>query len=273
MSTTWQSKDMPPGMPAGPLGWMIGAIRGALLIPLVFGGLLVLLALRLLERPVFGQARPITPWLTQFVCRASLWILGVTYRSRGSPLAGAGAVVANHSSWLDIFALNAATRLYFVSKSEVSGWPGIGWLARATGTVFVKRDRKEAARQVQVFRDRLQVGHKLLFFPEGTSTDGLQVLPFKPTLFAAFFAEEFEDMSLQAVTVKYHAPSGQDARFYGWWGNMDFGPHLWSTLAAPRQGTIEVIYHPPVKRNAYSDRKALAKALEEQVRSGLKINS
>ena len=136
--------------------------------------------------------------------------------------------------------------------------------------MFIIRDRNQAAAQIEVFRTRLRAGHKLLFFPEGTSTDGLQVLPFKPTLFAAFFDPALaEQMRLQAVTLGYNAPQGADARFYGWWGDMDFGPHLLETLAAARQGSVTVVYHPPVKLTDYADRKALAKALEDMTRAGL----
>ncbi len=118
-----------------------------------------------------------------------------------------GAVVANHSSWLDIFTLNASQRIYFVAKSEVSGWPGIGWLARATGTVFITRKGTEAKRQQDLFEARLRAGHQLLFFPEGTSTDALRVLPFKPTLFQAFFTHGLDRvLFIQPVTVVYHAP-------------------------------------------------------------------
>ncbi len=185
-------------------------------------------------------------------------------------MAGAGAVVANHASWLDIFALNARKRIYFVSKSEVAGWPGIGWLARATGTVFIARDRRDAANQVKIFRDRLAAGHKLLFFPEGTSTDGLQVLPFKPTLFAAFFDPDLYDtLQIQAVTLNYSPPTGQPPWFYGWYGDMAFGPHLLQTLGAKTPGGVTVTYHPPVNVRDFADRKALAKHLETTVRDGL----
>ena len=178
--------------------------------------------------------------------------------------------MANHASWLDIFVLNAAKRVYFVSKAEVARWPGIGWLARATGTLFIARDRRQAAAQVALFRERLQAGHKLLFFPEGTSTDGLQVLPFKPTLFAAFTDPALgPDLAIQPVSVAYHAPAGADPRFYGWWGDMAFGPHLLSTLTARRQGRVEVVYHPPIRVADHADRKALARAAETAVRGGL----
>lgn len=270
MAEAWDSKDKPAMMVKGAGAWLRVIRRGLLLFGLVFGGLLLLLLLRLIERPLFGQARPVTPYITQCVCRSAFVLLGIRYRTQGSPMTGPGAVVANHSSWLDIFALNARKRIYFVSKSEVAGWPGIGWLARATGTVFIKRDRSEVNGQIAEFKHRLSLGHKLLFFPEGTSTDGLQVLPFKPSLFAAFLDPALRDtLCIQPVTVRYIAPAGEDPRFYGWWGDMDFGPHLLATLAAGRQGGVEVIYHPPVRVADYPDRKALAKAMEVTVRRGL----
>lgn len=261
---------MPPADPPGLAGWLRAIMRAIPLIILVFGGLLVLLLMRLFERPLCGMRRPVTPYITQVVCRTAFVILGMRYSSDGQPLSGAGAVVANHASWLDIFALNARKRIYFVSKSEVADWPGIGWLARATGTVFIQRDRSALRHQITVFRQRLAAGHRLLFFPEGTSTDGLQVLGFKPALFAAFFDPALRDsLQMQAVSVVYRAPSGADPRFYGWWGDMAFGPHLMTTLAAKRQGGVHVTYHAPVQVADFADRKTLAKALEDQVRVGL----
>jgi len=237
-----------------------------------FGGLALLLLVRLVEAPLHGLHRPWTPWITQTVCRTAFVILGMRHAVRGEQMVERGAVVANHSSWLDIFALNARKRIYFVSKSEVARWPGIGWLARATGTVFINRDPKEARAQQAVFEERLKAGNKLLFFPEGTSTDGLRVLPFKSTLYAAFFSPELRDiLQVQPVTVIYTAPEGEDPRFYGWWGDMDFGAHLVKVLAAPRQGAVEIVYHPPVRVADTTDRKALAVATEAAVRSAFPV--
>jgi 1-acyl-sn-glycerol-3-phosphate acyltransferase len=173
--------------------------------------------------------------------------------------------VANHGSWLDIFTLNAAQRVYFVSKSEVRDWPGIGWLARATGTVFIERRTREAGVHRDMIAERLAVGHKLLFFPEGTSTDGRRVLPFRSTLFDAFFKAGDSDLTIQPVTVVYLPPAGQDARFYGWWGDMEFGRHLLKVLAAPRQGEVEVTYHPPLEVGEFANRKDLARRAHEVV--------
>ncbi|MEP2717166.1 lysophospholipid acyltransferase family protein [Pseudophaeobacter sp.] len=269
MATTWENGDPPEPLHISPLGWLLVLIRGLILGSLVFGGLILLLLVRLVERPLCGVNRPVTPFITQLVCRNAFRILGMGFSTRGELMQQRGAVVANHSSWLDIFALNAKKRIYFVSKAEVAAWPGIGWLARATGTVFIERNPKRAKEQTELFEERLQAGHKLLFFPEGTSTDGLRVLPFKTTLFAAFFGGHLREFShIQPVSVMFHAPKGKEPRFYGWWGDMEFGPHLLKTLAAPRQGRAELVYHAPLKVSDFSNRKALAAACEEVVRAG-----
>jgi lyso-ornithine lipid O-acyltransferase len=242
-------------------------LRGLVLGALTYGGLVLLLFLRLIEAPLFAPRRPITPWVTQAVCRATFPILGMRRIVRGTPMTGPGAMVANHGSWLDIFALNAGARVYFVAKSEVHGWAGIGWLARATGTVFIARRGVEAKDQKHLFEARLGQGHQLLFFPEGTSTDARRILPFKTSLFAAFFTPGLAPgLRIQPVTVIYHAPKGADPRFYGWWGDMSFAGHLLQVLAAARQGSVEVVYHGPVAIADFADRKTLARHCETVIR-------
>lgn len=265
-SPTWRSDDTPvPSRPGG-LGWALVVLRGTTMIGVLLTGLLALLLLRLIEGPLFGLRRPWTPHITQTVCRLCLRLLGLRVKRHGTPMSGAGAVVANHSSWLDILVLNAGQRITFVSKAEVASWPGIGWLARATGTLFIARTRREAASHVQAMQSRLAAGQQLLFFPEGTSTDGLRVLPFKTTLFAAFLAPEVQPLTVQPVAVRYHAPNGQDARFYGWWGDMDLGPHLLAMLSTWGHGRVEITYHPTLTTQGVTSRKALALTLENRVR-------
>jgi lyso-ornithine lipid O-acyltransferase len=264
----WRDDKLPPAA-IGPLGWLLVILR---LIPfaiVTYGGLILLLLVRAIEAPLCGSSRPVTPYITQAVCKAALKIMGFAVVRRGAPMRERGAIVANHASWLDIFALNACDRVYFVSKAEVAKWPGIGWLARATGTVFIARDPAEAKAQQGVFEDRLRAGHRLLFFPEGTSTDSLRVLPFKSTLFAAFFTHGMEHvMHIQPVSVRYIAPEGVDARLYGWWAAMDFAPHLIRILAQRRQGHVEVVFHPAVAVDDFKGRKDLATYCETVVRAG-----
>ncbi len=267
MSAAWDEGDHPDPRRITLQSVVRIAYRAVILSVLVFGGLLLLLIVRILERPLYGQARPWTPRITQFVCRNAFRVLGLPLRVFGGPMTHRGAVVANHASWLDIFALNASKRIYFVSKSEVARWPGIGWLARATGTVFIERNRSRAKEQTRLFETRLLAGHKLLFFPEGTSTDGLRVLPFKTTLFEAFFTPHLrKEIWIQPAVVFYVAPPCADSRFYGWWGDMSFGTHLLATLAAARQGWVEVHYGTPLKVADFDSRKALAQASEKAVR-------
>lgn len=272
MSTTWQSPDQPEPVTIGPLGWALVALRGALMAVVILTGLILLLLLRLVEYPVWGPRRPLTPHITRAVCRVVLVIMGLGYRTRGQVMDHAGALVANHVSWLDIFVLNARACVYFVSKAEVARWPGIGILARATGTMFINRTSKEAALQTAEFRERLAVGQSLLFFPEGTSTDGRQLLRFKSTLFESFFIQSLKnDTWVQPLSVQYEAPVGKDSRFYAWWGDMSFGAHLLQILATPRQGEVTVTCHPPLKVSDHDGRRALAQAAEDVIRTALSL--
>ncbi len=268
MSTTWRSEEPPPQGRIGAVGWLRAGLRGTALFVVVYGALVILLLVRLVERPLCGVDRPVTPWITQFVCRSAFVIMGIRLRAQGTPMTARGPIVSNHASWLDIFAINACARVYFVAKSEVAGWPGIGWLARATGTVFINRAGREARDQTALLKARLRAGHRLVLFAEGTSTDGMRVLRFKTALFEALFHDDLA-LQVQPVSVVYHAPEGADPRFYGWWGDMDFAAHLLRVLAARRQGRAEIVFHQPVAVRDLGGRKALAARCEADVRAGV----
>jgi len=270
MSGTWFPKEESPPVPVGPMGWLRVVGRGIPMILVILFGLLILMMIRLIERPICGLNRPVSPYVTQLVCKTALAIMGMRLIVRGDRMTCKGAVVANHASWLDIFTLNAAKRIYFVAKVEVASWPLIGWLARATGTVFIARRSLDAKIHLDILDARLNAGHKLMVFPEGTSTDGLRVISFKSTLFEAFFTQSLREvLHIQPATVKYSAPAGQEDRFYGWWGDMDLAPHLLKILAVRRQGSVEIIYHAPVAVADFDGRKSLARYCEDTVRSGM----
>lgn len=250
------------------MGRVGGCFRIAAMLVVVLTGFVIFLALRLIERPIHGITRPWTPAITKIVCRLSAAILGIKITRSGRPMRGRGAMVANHGSWLDIFTLNACARLYFVSKADVARWPGIGLLARATGTLFIERKGTEAKNQQNLLQHRLRIGHKLMFFPEGTSTDTRRILPFKSTLFAAFYGDGLEDVvKVQPVTVVYRAPPGTDPRFYGWWGGASFGAHLWQVASGPKGGSCHIIFHEPVAVNEIGNRKQLSAYCEAKIRS------
>ncbi|MDS9468711.1 lysophospholipid acyltransferase family protein [Paracoccus sp. MBLB3053] len=250
------------------LGRVLMITRGLGIISVLLIGVMLIIPMRWLERLISGARRPWTgPWV-QGVCRLSLWILGLKWHREGVPMRGPGAVVANHSSWLDILVLNAAMPVFFVSKAEVATWPGINVLTRVTDTHFVTRDPKLARAQAEEFASRTRAGHRLLFFPEGTSTDGRRVLPFKPTLFQGFLAPELpKGLAIQPMTAVYHAPEGRDPRFYGWYGHMSLGPHLIAVLSQVRQGSVTVRLHPPIPVEDET-RKTLSAKAESAVRNG-----
>lgn len=266
---SWTPPPPPRTPPLSLRDKLRAARRGVLILGALLLGLAVMIPLRLPERLIHGARRPWTPSITVLVCRVALWALGLRVTRRGRAMPHAGGFVANHVTWLDIFVLNAGAPLFFVAKSEVSGWPGIGWMARIAGTRFVKRDRREAARQAAALEEALLAGERLLFFPEGTSTDGQRVLPFKSTLFASFLTERLRhELHLQAISTVYHPPAGADPLFYGWWGDMEFGDSLLRVLAQKPQGRVTVVYHDALRVDDHPNRKTLAAHLEEQVRSG-----
>lgn len=243
-------------------------LRGVALPSLILTGLLVLIPLRGVEKVVHGPARPWTPWIVHWVSRACRFVLGIRCIRRGTPLLEGGTVfVANHVSWLDILSLNAEAPMTFVAKAEVAGWPGIGLMARAAGTVFIERDPRLVVDQSELLAAKIRAGHRILIFPEGTSSDGQRILPFRPSLFQAFLKSA--PIMLQPITLRYEAPAGQDARFYGWWGDMEMGPSLKAVLASRRPGRLTITFHDGIAVTAGTHRKALAKKAEEVVRSAL----
>jgi 1-acyl-sn-glycerol-3-phosphate acyltransferase len=115
--------------------------------------------------------------------RQLLEVLGVRLQATGTPLAG-GLFVANHISWLDIFAINALAPTTFLSKDDVRRWPVIGWLAARVGTLFLERGSRSAAQRAREhLLDELRRGSRVGVFPEGTTSFGDQVLPFHGALF------------------------------------------------------------------------------------------
>jgi len=164
--------------------------------------------------------------------------------------------------------------VYFVSKASVSGWPVIGTVARATGVLFIERRISNAARHTSLFSDRLAGGDRLMFFPEGTSTDGRRGLKFRSSLFASLFEQSDPNVTwVQPVTLNYIAPNGARADFYGWWGDMAFAPHFALILSRLKQGHIEMVFHTPLNAADYPDRKVLTSATEDAVRGGLSVPS
>ncbi|MDX2257370.1 MAG: 1-acyl-sn-glycerol-3-phosphate acyltransferase [Hyphomicrobiaceae bacterium] len=235
------------------------------------------------------QARTFPAWYHRQVLR----ILGLRVERRGEIVTDAPVlVVANHTSWLDIPLIGSVGPVAFIAKSEVAGWPLVGQLARLQRSVFVDRARRgTAVDSADEVATRLAASDVLVLFPEGTSSDGKRVLPFKSSLFAAvkpparaaigataaaadpYLRGSAKPAVVQTLTLAYTGLHGLplsrgERALIGWYGDMDLAPHAWELLkAGPIDAVVEI--SPPVPLADFADRKALAQHAEADIRERL----
>ena len=237
--------------------------------------LLLYLGLTLVLLPVQLLFLAVTPRLARRLPRLhhrlTTRIIGMRVVCAGRPAEEPGTLfVSNHVSYFDIIALGSVLDAHFVAKSEVSGWPLFGLLAKLSGTVFIERRGSRARRQIDQLWRRLENGERLIIFPEGTSSDGSRVLPFKSSLFGAV---ERKDAIVQPVSIRYTRingmPLGRALRpLYAWYGAMELVPHL---LEALSRGSIEVTiaFHPLLCASDFPDRKGLSRHCHARVADGV----
>lgn len=262
--------DLPPLRAAERLRLALRTVWAIVTLALLF---VLFLAFRLLDLGVSALTGRTPTRLSALVVRfwamLALPTLGLRYVQHGQPMGSGGAIAANHSSWIDIVALQRAAAPFLVSKAEVRDWPVIGLIGRAIGTMFIDRRAGTVRDQGTELLTRLSRGDLMALFPEGTSTDGLSILPFKSSLFAVFLAPELRgQVAVQPVTIVYRTPPHQPSRLYGWWGDMDFADHITNVLARSAGGVVELTFHPPLRVGDFPSRKALAQAAEHAVRKG-----
>lgn len=175
--------------------------------------------------------RPLTPteqalWL-QSAARKVLAAAGIDLRVVGVP-PGRGLVVSNHLSYLDVAAFAAVMPCAMVSKIEVSRWPVFGVAARQGGTIFIDRSSRESSEAVALeIAGRLSRPVPILVFPEGTSSDGTEVLRFHSRLFEPAAVTE---APITAAAIGYEAADGTPEPALCWFGDQAFLPHLWRVL-------------------------------------------
>ncbi|SLN19459.1 lysophospholipid acyltransferase family protein [Oceanibacterium hippocampi] len=205
------------------------------------------------------------------VCR----ILGVRVRNIGTVSRVRPTLfVLNHISWLDIPVISQGLPGSFVAKREVGDFPGFGTLARLQRSVFVERKRTATAGHRDEMQQRLDQGHSLILFPEGTSNDGVRVLPFR----SAFLAVAEKPVSggpltVQPVTIAYTKLDGLPLtrgwmNVVAWVGDEELPPHLWQLLKSGRL-EAELRFHQPVTIEEFGSRKALSSYCQTVIADGL----
>lgn len=257
----------------------MGRLRAAILLAgFILSALLLMPAQALALKLRLPLAKTLPNHYHRFLCK----LIGIRVITRGTPYEGGACLIAaNHTSWLDIPIMASLQPSSFVAKSEVAGWPFFGTLAKLQQTVFVERERRtRTAESRNAIHGRIAGGDRLILFPEGTSSDGNRVLPFKSALMSvaqlaivSSEADREEDLVVQPVSVAYvrlcGLPMGRQFRpFFAWYGDMELFPHLWEAFSL---GPIEVVveYHKPVTIREIGNRKALAAYCEESCRNGV----
>ncbi|MCJ8159469.1 1-acyl-sn-glycerol-3-phosphate acyltransferase [Sphingomonas sp. LaA6.9] len=229
----------------------IAGMAGALIVCIIPHGL-------------WRMVRAHSPWPPRFLglcARAA----GVRVAIAGEPIRHNVLFTSNHLSWLEILALGGAGRTAFVAKAEVGRWGIIGWLAGLNHTVYVEReDRKAVKGQANALRDALLRRKPVTLFPEGTTGDGVALLPFRASLFAAV-APPPEGVRVQPIALDY----GDFAAEIAWTDAEPADANVKRILN--RKGTIRLTIHflEPLPHDVLSDRKAIALMAQSQIASRL----
>jgi 1-acyl-sn-glycerol-3-phosphate acyltransferase len=217
-----------------------------------------IVALRFPALPEDRQHAHVQVWSMELLAHA-----GISLRILGTPpVIGPVLLVANHLSWLDIPVLHAARHCRFVSKSDVQGWPLIGTLATAAGTLYIERSsRRDALRMVRAMHEALERGEVLAVFPEGTTGDGRTMLPFHANLLQAAVTA---GAPVQPVGLRF-ADRGTGATSFApsYIGDETLVGSIWRTLSAPAIEAVVTFGEPEAA--AGRDRRAWAQHLQHTV--------
>lgn len=250
-----------------------GHVRAALTLPLFSVAASVLILLYIPARRFRWRAAGL---LQMAFHRLALWTLGIRLHVHGRPARERPLLLAaNHASWIDISAYSAVMPLSFVAKREVGTWPLIGFFARLQHSVFIDRTRRGAAAdQADSIGRRLAEGDAIVLFPEGTTSDGNQVLPFRSSLFGAartaLDEAGIEAVFVQPVAIAYThmlgLPLGRSGRsIVSWVGDQDLVPHAKELLAAS-DFDVSIVFGEPIRFDHSADRKKVSLDAEAAVR-------
>ena len=206
------------------------------------------------------RANHVQQWSAQL-----LSILGLQLRVIGEPIAS-GMIVANHISWLDNVAIHAAHFCRFIAKSDIKNWPVIGYLTDQTGMLFIERtSRRDAHRVVEVVAARLQAGDCVAVFPEGTTGEGRELLPFHANMIQSAIEA---NSKVQPVAIRYiDSASGEQSFAPSFIGDDTLLQSVWRTLRAKPMTAVLVFGEPELA--AGRDRRTWANDLRTSIHTML----
>lgn len=213
--------------------------------------------------------------LPQFWHRCVCRILALRVRLAGQIHSDSRCVyVGNHVSHFDIFVLGSLLRAAFIAKGEMQTWPVAGWIAGLQQTLFISRNAKDAGRVLEQLAGVMRLGGRMILFPEGTTSAGLTVAPFKSSLFSILVSNSECQWAVQPFTLELTQVNGvaphrlEDRDIYAFYGAMHMTKHFWNFLKS-RGAQLTVHFHPVIAPEQGLDRKALAALSHKAVASGL----
>ncbi len=245
----------------------MGTFRFILRAPTVLVGTVGLWVLWLIGVPLAAACGQSGGWRNRVV---HLWgrfttaTLGVRVLRKGQPPTGGFLLVSNHLSYLDIPVLASQVPTIFVSKAEVADWPLIGFLTQSMGVVFLRReDKRDLLRVSTAIEREMEAGNGIVLFPEGTSSKGAALLPFRPSLLAPAARG---GLPVSYAAIHYAVPEGcvPASESVCWWGDMTFGGHVLELLRLPSISATVTFGDGPI---VDFDRKNLALRLWEAVQA------
>jgi 1-acyl-sn-glycerol-3-phosphate acyltransferase len=193
-------------------------------------------------------------------------------------LGTAGLYLSNHLSYLDIFAQAALKPLRFTPKSDIKHWPVLGLLTDLSNPIYIFRDdKKRASNQAQEICQTILNGDSVMLYPEGTSSDGSRVLPFKSSLFA--FIEQDKNnaqinLPIIPITTSYSLYSDRPAQsqyeldLFAWYDEMALAPHIWRFFKL-KKVYARIKVHPPMLSKDFKSRKELSAITHQIIANGL----
>ncbi|MGE3692066.1 MAG: lysophospholipid acyltransferase family protein [Novosphingobium sp.] len=233
-----------------------GRIRIVLKIAAMVLALLACLPLYYLFRP-FRIHNPIP----RFFMASLAWLAGIEVSVSGERTEGGEFIIANHVSWIDILAIGGGTGSAFVAHDGLASVPLIRWLCAMNDTVFVSRTvRNGVSAQVANVREAIRETGALTIFPEGTTSDGLGLLPFKSSLLSALDPVP-AGVAVQPVLIDF----GEDAPHIAWIGEEHGLANFLRILARARPVRVDVHFLPPLSGGALTNRKTMAAASREAI--------
>lgn len=247
---------------------LLGKLRIAIKMAAMLAWLLVCLPLHYLWR--LGLRLPggaPRPWPRRFL-GGICWLAGVELTIESQRARGGVFLLANHVSWIDILALSSTSGTAFVAHDGLAGIPLLRWLCSLNDTVFIARhDRTSVHRQVEQVRDAIRESGALTIFPEGTTSDGTGLLPFKSSLLSAFDPPP-PGIAVQPVLLDY----GPEAEAIAWVGAEPGLDNFLRILASDQPVRLAIHFLPQLEGEALANRKTIAVAAQAAIQAAMRWN-